>query len=177
MAFASKYLNLDYADSEPANNAVGAEVDSPPTSSDTSKSLTSTSGGIGTSWETEQTSLSLLDAKKFELGMDVDGAAVKNSWPWVNYTYLPPSPQFFDPEQYTLEYEVSRLERKLRAWLAKRYAEEAMYGVEKVKKVKKVKSKRRGGKKGVKAREVKTENSPYIVAFSGVVRGRTIYNP
>ncbi|KAF9789537.1 hypothetical protein BJ322DRAFT_540977 [Thelephora terrestris] len=177
MAFASKYLNLDYGELEPANDAVEAEVASPLTSTGTSTSATG-SPHIATLWAFERPSLSLfLDMTEFENKVDANGVPTENLWPWGDYVDRPPGvPEYFNPEAYAREYELWRLERKLAARIARRLAEEAMGGVQRVKSGRR---RRRGGKRVAKGKEVrKGANAPVVVAFAGVtVRGRTIYNP
>jgi hypothetical protein len=170
VSFASEYLNLDYQTSTFANNAIEVEVDSPSASSDSSTSPTSTSEDEEMQWEVEPTSLSLLNATRFETGIDTNGVEMRYSWPWGNYTYRPPSPpRYFDSEEYARELQFMRIEDELRDQLAERFAEEAIRDGEKAKA-----GRRKGGKKGD---EVEKETSPPIIAFSQVIRGRTIYNP
>jgi len=171
MTFASEYLNLDYETSTFASQTVDAGSSSPSTSYDSSTGPTSTVGDAETQWEVEPTSLSLLDATKFETEVDANGVETRNPWPWGDYTYYPPSPpRQFDLDDYAQEFEFSRIEEKLRIRLMERFAEEAIHGS------KKVKTERRRGKK--KSRGVgKKTSAPVIVAFSREVRGRTIYNP
>ena len=169
-SFASKYLNLDYEISAISNQAVGAETGFPSTSSDSSASTTSTIGDEEMRWEVEPTSLSLLDATKFGNEMDVNGDDTRNLWPWGDYTYRPPTPQrYLDPEEYAREYQLMKIEEKLRDRLMERFAEDAIQAGKKAK----VEKRRETGK----GKEVDTEPPTHIIAFSQVIRGRTIYNP
>ena len=172
IAFASEYLNLDYETSTFADHAVVAEPISSPTSSDSSPSSSPTNktGEVELSWGIEPTSLPLLDTTKFEIEIDANGVETRNPWPWGDYTYQPPNPtRSFDFEEYAQEHRLAKIEEKLRIRLSERFAEKAIYGS------REAKAERRRGKK--KGKKVEKENSPTIVAFSQVARGRTIYNP
>ena len=167
IAFASEYLNLDYETSTFAEHAVVAEPISSPTSSDSSSSPTSTVEDVEMPWEIEQTSLSLLDTTKFEIEIDANGFETRNPWPWGDYTYQPPSPpRYFDSEEYAQAHQLARIEEKLRVRLSERFAENAIHSDREAK----------AGRLR-EEKKVEGETSPPIVAFSQVIRGRTIYNP
>lgn len=167
MAFASEYLNLDYETLTFADHTVDVESSSPPTSSVSSSSSNSTAEGGEVQWEIEPTSLSLLDATKFEIGIDANGGDVRNPWPWGDHTYrLPSPPRYPDLEDYVRECQLAKIEEGLRVQLSERFAENAIRGD---------KEERRREKQ--KAWGVEGETSTPIVAFSQVIRGRTIYNP
>ena len=170
IAFASEYLNLDYEASALADPAVVAKPISPSTSSDSSSSATSTAEDVEVPWEVEPTSLSLLDTTKFEIEVDVYGVETRNPWPWGDCTYRPSSPpRYFDFEEYDQAHEFTKTREKLRVQLSERFAEKAIHGG------RDAKAERRREKK--KGKKVEKENSPPIIAFSQVIRGRTIYNP
>ena len=202
MSFASKYLNLDYAASE---HDLEAEIDPPPTSSNTSTGFASTpENTTGSLWERERPSASLLDDFP-EFQMWDSPVTGNHVWPWGDYGYQPPSaPSYLDVEDYIRERELRKMEKKLRARLAERFEEEEMtgvrmvkiesrresggvamgkgVGVDKGKGVDKTKTVRKGkardkGKGRADSEEVETENSSPAVAFSRMIHGRTIYNP
>jgi len=155
ITFASKYLNLDYGTPPSASHAVEAETGPPSTSRD--------SFDVEMSWETEPTSLSFRDVTKSEI-------EARNSWPWGNYTYRPLAPpRFTDHEEYAREYEFVKIEEKLRVRLTELFAEEAICGR------KEPKVEGRGERKT--SEDVESGTSTPIIAFSQVIRGRTIYNP
>ena len=167
MSFTSEYLNLDYEISTFANHTAEAGFSSSPTSSFSSPSLTSTAEDGEAWWEIEHTSLSLLDTTKFEIEVGANGAQVRNPWPWGDYTYRSPSPpRYHEPEDYVREGQLAWIKENLRVQLSESFAEAAIRGGGK---------ERRG--ENQKAKEVGRETSTPIVAFSQVIRGRTIYNP
>lgn len=172
IAFASEYLNLDYETSTSADHGDVAEPISSSTPSDSSPSSSpaNTSGEVELPWGIEPTSLPLLDTTKFEIEIDANGVETRNPWPWGDYTYKPPNPtRSFDFEEYTQEHRLAKIEEKLRIRLSERLAEKAIRGG------REARAKRRREKK--KSKKVEKENSSPIVAFSQVIRGRTIYNP
>ena len=170
MDFASKYLNLDHDTSPLADHTVEAGASFPPAFSDSSASFAGTPGDVGMQWGFEPNSLSLLDATKFEIEVGADGVEMRSPWPWGNYTYRPfGRPRYIDPEEYIQKYELMKAEEKLRARLTELFAEEA------VRAGKKPKVERRRERKESEA--IEKETPMPIIAFSQVVRGRTIYNP
>jgi len=172
IAFASEYLNLDYEISTFADRAGVAEPVSSSTSSDSSPSSspTNTAGEVELPWGIEPTSLQLLDTTKFEIEIDANGVETRNPWPWGDYTYQPPNPKrSFDFEEYTQEHRLAKIEEKLRIRLSERFAEKA------IRSGRKARAERRREKK--KGKRIEKENSLPIVAFSQVIRGRTVYNP
>ena len=172
IAFASEYLNLDYETSTFADHAGVAEPVSSSTSSDSSPSSSpnNTAGEVGLPWGIEPTSLPLLDTTKFEIEIDANGVQTRNPWPWGDYTYQPPNPtRSLDFEEYTQEHRLAKIEEKLRIRLSERFAEKAIRGGRK--------ARAKGRREKKKGKRVEKENSSPIVAFSQVIRGRTIYNP
>jgi len=168
--FASKYLNLDYGTSPVANRTVAAEIGSPTTSSDSSASFSGTPVDVETQWGAEPTSLSLLNTTKFEIEIDANGAEKRNPWPWGNYTYRPLGrPRYIDSDEYVQKHEFMKAEEKLRTRLTELFAEEA------VRAGKGPKVERRRETKP--SEDAKRGTSMPIIAFSQLVRGRTIYNP
>ena len=176
-SFTSKYLNLDYGTPGPGDNTTEGETGSPFISSDTT-TLTGTPGGVETPWEIGPTSVSLLDTTKFEFGVDANGSVSNDPWPWGSYVYQPSSPPvYFNPEEHLRERKIRKWEKKLRRRLTVIFDEEAVLTGRSVK-PKRQKGKRRERRKAKeKGKEVEDENLPQITAFSGVIRGRTIYNP
>lgn len=168
--FASKYLNLDYGTSPFAKRNVAAEIGSPTAFSYSSAGSTATPWDVGTQWGIEPTSLSLLNAAKFEIEIGANGTETRNPWPWGNYTYRPPSrPRYIDSEDYVRKHELMKVEEELRTRLTELFAQEAVCArkwpeVEIRRETKRIEDIGRG-------------TSIPIIAFSQVVRGRTIYNP
>ena len=170
MSFTSEYSNLDFEDLTFVNHTVEAESNSSPISTDSSSSPASMVDDVEISWKIELTSLSLLDATKFEIGIDANGVETRSPWPWGDYTYRPPSPpRYLDFEQYAQECWLTKIKEKLRARVSERFAEKAICSDEEAE------TERRGEKE--KGKEVERDSSTDIVAFSQVIRGRTIYNP
>jgi len=170
MDFASKYLNIEYETSPLANHTVEAETGSPGSFGDSSVSSAGTHRDVGMQWEVQPTSLSLLDATRFEIEVGANGVEMRSPWPWGNYTHRPPGhPRYIDSEEYVQKYELMKAEERLRTRLTELFAEEAVYA---------------GRKPKVERRRERYLNedvekgSPMpIIAFSQLVRGRTIYNP
>jgi hypothetical protein len=174
-SLALQYLNLGHSTSEFDSTAEG-DIGSPSTSDDTatSTSIATPSEDADMSWGNEPTSPPLVGVSRFGTEIGLDNTAITNAWPRRNYTYQSPRlPGYFDSEDYLRECEVRRIEGKLRARLAERFAKEGIYGFRNAEP-----GERRGVAGGGTERErVEVENSPSIVAFSQVIRGRTIYNP
>ena len=170
MTFVSQYLNLDYGTSPSTNHAAGAGTGSPTAFSQYSTSFTGSPGDAEVQLGTEPTSLSLLDATKFEAEVDANGIETRNPWPWGNYTYRPPGrPRYIDSAEYVREYEFTKIEDRLRIRLTEFFAEKA------VRAGTKPEVEKRG--EGGKSEGTSGEASAPIYAFSQVIRGRTIYNP
>lgn len=166
MSFASKYLNLDY---EPPISVNHDTISAVAGSTSTSQSATNITED-GVACETQPQPTLSLDAAKFGAGVDANSAATRDPRRRGDHGDQRCSPlRHFDERNDAQKYESARIKAKLRIGLAERVARDAPSNV------KEVKSTRRGGEE--KAKGVEMEGSVPIIAFSRVIRGRTIYNP
>ena len=181
LEFSSRYLNLDheYGTSTISDYVAGAETGSPSTFHDSFTNLTSTNWSTRPEWSTEPTSIPFLDPARFEVGINADGVETRNLWPWGDSIYRPLCPHaYIDSEEYYAEkYLFTKFEEGMREQLTEWFAEQAILAGENAQAMKQREKWEEGEWEESEELERETLMSAPIVAFSQVVRGRTIYNP
>ena len=116
-SFASKYLNFDYEPSISVDCTVSAETSS--SSSDAETEAT---------WGTRSQPTEMSQDTAFGNGVDTNGVATRDAYPWEDYVYRPSIPPQHTCEQDDAqESQLARVKPRVR--LEKRFAGKVVYGV------------------------------------------------